>query len=95
MISNARNTTYERNLGVNWFSDLQSCLLLPIFWYRNFVWILPCVFVVCKLYALPCTSTQNPLGGTCSFISQGTSTRKQQSDLYGLWVKLSPVSACL
>jgi len=32
--------------------------------------------------------------GTCSFICQGTSTRRQRGDLYGLRVKLPPITAC-
>jgi len=31
------------------------------------------------------------LRGTCSFICQGTSTRRQRSDLFGLRVKLPSV----
>jgi len=30
-----------------------------------------------------------------SFICQGTSTRRQWSDLFGLWVKLPPVTISL
>jgi len=32
---------------------------------------------------------------TCSFICQGTSTRRQRSDLFGLRVKLPPVTTNL
>jgi len=34
-------------------------------------------------------------GGTCSFICQDTSTRRQRSDLFGLRVKLPPVTTSL
>jgi len=33
--------------------------------------------------------------GTCSFICQGTSTRRQRKNLLGLRVKLPPVTSCL
>jgi len=33
--------------------------------------------------------------GICSFICQGASTRRQQSDLFGLRVKLPPVITSL
>jgi len=31
----------------------------------------------------------------CSFIHHSTSTRRLQSDLFGLWVKLPPVTTSL
>jgi len=33
--------------------------------------------------------------GTCSFICQRTSTRRQRSELFGVQVKLPPDTACL
>jgi len=32
--------------------------------------------------------------GTCSFICEGISTRRQRKDLFDLWVKLPPVTTC-
>jgi len=51
--------------------------------------------IILMAYAPEVTLFNKKFKGTCSFIYQGTSTRSEWSDLFGLLVKLPPVTTSL